>query len=450
MTGLNADRQERLRFARIGEDDRLAMREAWAIVEPKLDETLVGFYAHVTTAPSLAALVGNRTKDLSSAQKKHWAKLFSGKFDDEYFDSATKIGHVHCRIGLEPRWYIGGYQFLIEQIMAVLSRSTKFSRTRFLRLQSAFSKAILLDLDIAISTYQEAELAARQAREDSINAAIEKFRSGTEGLVTEVERTAEGMRAEAGSLDATATGAGETAEVAFSASQSTRESVQGLAAASEELAASITEISERLSTTVAEIYRAGDKAEASTQSISRLSESGKQIGDVVSLIQDIAEQTNLLALNATIESARAGEAGKGFAVVAQEVKALAGQTAKATDDISRQIAGIQNETQSAVDAVGEISQIMSEVRQFTAAIAAAIEQQQAVTQEIAGNVHRAASGTDELSRTVEAVRGAIQSTKSTADGFAEVSEGLSSQAVTLAGEIRTFIDNLKTGASRAA
>ena len=169
--------------------------------------------------------------------------------------------------------------------------------------------------------------------------------------------------------------------------------VESAAAAADELSKSIAEINRQL-VSAGEVVRAATaEAQSTNEIIAGLAQAAQKIDDVVKLIQSVAGQTNLLALNATIEAARAGAAGKGFAVVASEVKALAVQTAKATDDIAAQIAAVQSSTQSAVRAIGSITGRMEEIRQFTAAIAGSVEQQNAATGEISNNVAAAAAGT---------------------------------------------------------
>jgi hypothetical protein len=179
------------------------------------------------------------------------------------------------------------------------------------------------------------------------------------------------------------------------------------ATAADELLKSISEINRQLVRASEVVGTAATKAESTNQEIASLAQAARKIDDVVKLIQNVAGQTNLLALNATIEAARAGAAGKGFSVVASEVKALAVQTGKATDDIAAQIAAVQASTRSAVDAIGGVAAKIQEIRQFTAAIATSVEQQNAATQEISGSVVAAAAGTKSVVAVLGRVSGAI-------------------------------------------
>jgi methyl-accepting chemotaxis protein len=219
--------------------------------------------------------------------------------------------------------------------------------------------------------------------------------------------------------------------------------VQTVAAAAEELASSISEISRQVAQSAKVADKALDDAKRTDTVVQALADSANKIGEVVGLISNIAGQTNLLALNATIEAARAGDAGKGFAVVASEVKNLATQTGKATDDISRQITQIQIATKEAVDSIRGISATISEISQIAAAIAAAVEEQGSATQEIARNVQEAASGTQEVSSNIVGVSQGANDTGSAAGEVLSAAGDLSRQAEQLRAEVGQYIDGVK-------
>jgi len=289
---------------------------------------------------------------------------------------------------------------------------------------------------------QAREEAARTERQQRIDAMITGFRSKAEMVLGSVEETA-------GSLDKTANAltdiARESTEYATSTMNSSSEAtnnVQTVASASEELAASIGEISRQVAQTTEVVGRATEGTRVTNEKIEGLAESAAKIGEVITLIQAIAEQTNLLALNATIEAARAGEAGKGFAVVAAEVKELATQTSKATDEISGQISAIQAATRESVQAIGEITLTMDEVNSYTSTIAAAVEQQGSATEEISQNVQRAAQGTTAVSSAMSQLSQAVDNTSSSADMVLTASNELANRTDELKSEVERFLQDV--------
>ncbi|WP_207458059.1 methyl-accepting chemotaxis protein [Azospirillum sp. SYSU D00513] len=266
-----------------------------------------------------------------------------------------------------------------------------------------------------------AEAAKRQALEE-MAATVERETHAAADRVT--ERTCR-MEADAGAMLASAGSVGVNSQSVAAAADQALRNAQTVSAAAGQLAQSIAEIGERVSR-AGDISRqavgSGQHARAAIESLSR---TVTRIGDVAALIQEIASQTNLLALNATIEAARAGEAGKGFAVVAGEVKSLAGQTAKATEDISSQIAEIQAATRSAVAAVDGIGRSIGEVDHVASSIAAAVEEQAAATREISRNVAETAAAAEEVSRRIAEVSHEADATGGRAAEVRDAADGLS-------------------------
>ncbi|PWC55276.1 cache domain-containing protein [Azospirillum sp. TSO22-1] len=240
-----------------------------------------------------------------------------------------------------------------------------------------------------------------------------------------------------------------SASVAANTEQTSR-NVGTVAAATEELSSSSKEIGRQVEQSAAVARRAQEEAEHTSAAVKDLAEATKRIGEVVELINAIASQTNLLALNATIEAARAGEAGKGFAVVASEVKNLATQTANATDEIARIIQSVEAGTQTTVQAIGRIEQTIRGVNDGAAAIAAAVEEQNAAMGEIARSVQEAASGTQRISAEIGEVSVSAQGTLSTAREIAEASRSLDGEAQSLKHQIESFLGELRTTARKEA
>jgi methyl-accepting chemotaxis protein len=294
----------------------------------------------------------------------------------------------------------------------------------------------------SMAVREEAEQAAQRARATEVEQLINEFRSTVKAVISGVGENVGRMESTARSLSGIAAGADQQARAAFAASDTTSANVRTVAGATDELGASIREISEQATQANGVVERATAIAHTADQLIGQLATGANRIGDVVKLIRAIAEQTNLLALNATIEAARAGESGRGFAVVAAEVKTLATQTAKATEEIASQISTIQSSTTEAVGAIRSIGGVMGEISEFTATIAAAVEEQSVSTQEISRNVQEAASGAKELTGSMATVTGAIDETNRSASQVLAATGALAEQAGMLQAEIDAFLSRV--------
>lgn len=441
--------KDRLEFACIDKEVIQVLKKLWPLVSKEIDGILSEFYNHIRTQGSLDELIGTRQPSLEAAQKKHWEMLFCGGFGEEYVDSILKIGRVHSRIGLDPKWYIAGYQFVLNQLCSRVVRKYRFSTENLSRLLHCLNKGVLLDLDIALSTYQQALIDERQEQTNQINMAIGRFKDRVETALADVDGNAQNMKQEAANLSSVSKVALEEAMSASTVSEETSVSVQTVASATEELSSSISEISQQLVGASQVATQASTDAVSASDEVARLSQAAQKIGDVVGLIQAIAEQTNLLALNATIESARAGEAGKGFAVVAAEVKQLAEQTSGATEQIRKQIDEMQAATSTAVESIGSISRIVGTIDEMTASIAAAVEEQGAATMEISASIQVAATGATTLSGNIAEVNTAIQTTDSASGNFLVVADSLSANSMQISEEVKTFFEELQGDALRA-
>ena len=286
---------------------------------------------------------------------------------------------------------------------------------------------------------------AEAERHDTLARLADQFRDGVETVVDKVADAAVAMQGSARSVSTAALEASEKVTVASSASTQASANVQTVASAAEQLSASVGEISRQVAEASQVSQQAVTDAEQATSSMHELVAVSQRIQTIVALISAIANQTNLLALNATIEAARAGEAGKGFAVVATEVKSLASQTAKATDDISTQIAAISTTSERAAADIGRLRGVVDRIGEISSMIAAAVEQQGAATQEIARNVTEAASGSGEIARSIDALANVARRT----DSAAGVMVGSADQMVESLTQLRTRVDDFLSGVRAA-
>ncbi|MDE2379628.1 methyl-accepting chemotaxis protein, partial [Bradyrhizobium sp.] len=284
--------------------------------------------------------------------------------------------------------------------------------------------------------------AAEQRRADMHRLAGE-FEAAIGDIIGTVAAAATELETAAGTLTGTADSTQQLSIAVAAASEQASTNVQSVASATEEMSSSVSEISRRVQDSAKMAGEAVEQARQTNARVSELSKSAARIGDVVELISSIAGQTNLLALNATIEAARAGDAGRGFAVVASEVKALAEQTAKATGEISQQIAGIQTATQESVAAIGAISGTIENLSEISTAVAAAVEEQGAATQEISRNVQQAALGTQEVSSNITNVQRGATETGSASSQVLSSAQSLSTESNRLKAEVVRFLATVR-------
>jgi methyl-accepting chemotaxis protein len=284
--------------------------------------------------------------------------------------------------------------------------------------------------------------AAAQRRADMQKLADE-FQAAVGGIVQTVSSASTQLEAAAGTLTRTAEVTQEMSGSVAAASEQASANVQSVASATEEMTSSVNEISRQVQESAKIASAAVKQADQTDARINELSQAAGRIGDVVKLITAIAEQTNLLALNATIEAARAGEAGRGFAVVASEVKQLASQTAKATDEISSQIAGMQSATQDSVAAIKQISGTIGRIAEIASTIAAAVEEQGAATQEIARNVGEAAKGTQQVASNITEVNRGASETGSASAQVLSSAQSLSRESGSLRAEVDNFLATVR-------
>lgn len=435
---------DRIRFLRIDQDSQDALREFQPYLNGRIDALLDEFYGYLGAVPALAPFLSNPTivAHAREGQRQHWLRnVFQGRFDDAYMAQVLTIGRCHQRAGLEPRWYTGAYCFTLNRLVAMVTQLHRRKPERAARLLQAINKAVFLDMDLATSVYTDLNVAAIVARQ--LGGTADDFEREVKGVVQAVAAASSQLRSTAGLMSRTADDTSARSTTVAAAAEQASVNIHTAAEAAEQLTAQIGNISRRVAQSAEIAAAAMVQAERTNTTVAGLADAASRIGQVVRLIHDIANQTNLLALNATIEAARAGEAGRGFAVVASEVKNLANQTARATEEISAQITGVQGATGEAVAAIRAIGVTIEELGGISGTIADAMQAQDAATREIARNVQQASAGTRQVSDTIVRVNQSASETGVEARNIMGAIDDLHRQSETLSTEVDRFLARVR-------
>jgi methyl-accepting chemotaxis protein len=395
----------------------------------------------------------------SAKQADHWDRLFSGPPTAPYYAAAERIGAVHSRVGLEPSWYIGGYAIVLEQLIAATAGTGiagPLGQKAVARRIAALVKTALLDLDIALSAYFEAETANRETVVEQLGTALKKMAEGDlsvrlNGLPDAYARVADDFNAMAdqmcgvlgsvaNSAESVHNGSAEISDATEDLSRRTEQQASALeqtAAAMDQVTGSVHEIAKStveagaaVSDTEREATLGGEVVKQAITAMDGIEKSSSQIANIVTVIDGIAFQTNLLALNAGVEAARAGDAGKGFAVVANEVRALAQRSADAARDIKELIAASSGQVENGVRLVGRTGEMLDhivvrigEVRSLVSEISATTESQAANLQQVNKAVREMDKSTQQNAAMVEQSTAAARSLTSEADQLARLVNG---------------------------
>ena len=454
--------EKRLAFIGLDEAARRALKAEASFVDKALPAILDAFYTRVRATPETRVFFRDDTHidGAHRAQRAHWARIAQADYAGGYVDSVRAIGQTHARIGLEPRWYIGGYAMMLDGLIReVVERdwpTAKFGRKpkgpeETTALTGALIKAAMLDMDFAISIYLEAgETARREALAEAEQERRRMLRDLADGFEGAVSGIVDRVASAACELEATARSmaeiAGQTSDrstrVAAAAEQATT-NVSMVAASTAEIDASVTEIAGRVTRSSAITDGAVSRAQAANHTLDQLSSAADTVGALVSLISEIAAQTNMLSINATIESARAGEAGKGFAVVAGEIKRLAQQTAAAAEQAREQIGGMQRVAHDAADALADIRGIIDDLSGVSAAIKASVDEQAETTRNIVRHTREAATGAEVVSRDIAVVHEAARDTGRSSGEVVAASQALEREADDLREAVDGFLSRVR-------
>jgi methyl-accepting chemotaxis protein len=397
----------------------------WTIVEPTV-AAIVSEYLETSIkfAPAIADLVRRNLDSFFEVIMSYTAKLFLRPFDEDWVADAEARARFEMEKGLDMRVRAVVNQNILSRWTPIIGCHHRFSGRKAAYLCDVACRILMMDAANAVACHNELEVTQARARIHELAGAIKRVRSALTQTVIALEETSD-------HLSALARASNAEADKASKAADETAINVDNMASVTEQLSASISQI-HRQATQSADVSRGSIlQANRTNATISSLSDAVANIGSVVGLISDIAAQTNLLALNATIEAARAGNAGKGFAVVASEVKLLATQTSKATEDIGRQIAHIQEQTRRSVDEIANTGRRISDIAATAESVASAVNEQAAATDSIAGSASRAATNAKTVPAALKITADTISQTQESAQSVLDYSRSLSERTTEL-------------------
>ncbi|MDR3439636.1 globin-coupled sensor protein [Telmatospirillum sp.] len=437
------DRSSRIDSMGIDDSTRAILREIRPLLVQHMDAAIDAAFAQILRFPEVQKIYASVNVDEAKRlQKAHWLDgVMPANFTEAELASGAEIARKRQQSGLALRWYFVFFSTILNRLVAAITPVYRKNPEKQSQIASALVRVVMFDLEFFSAFYIDSAQMGAAEKVERYTGQFEKDASAAAQVIasaaTQLEHTAK-------SLASTAEQASGQAKTAALASEDSGRNIATVAAATEELSASIGEIGRQASQSTEIAESAVAEAQRTNTLVQGLADTTNKIGDVVKLINDIASQTNLLALNATIEAARAGDAGKGFAVVAGEVKSLANQTAKATDEISSQISAVQNATRDAVEAIHGIGNTIGRISEIASSIAAAVEEQGQATHEIARNVQQAAQSGDILTTNISSVNTAVGQTGVSAQEVRGAAGGLSREAEVLTGQVKEFLKQIRS------
>ncbi|MBP2230867.1 methyl-accepting chemotaxis protein [Azospirillum agricola] len=432
-------------------DDLALLRGNRDFAERQLPGLLAEWHGLFAQWPEIQAAL--KLPEVHAARVEHWTRAASGRIDDGFEESARRLATAFYRNGV-PGYAVALCHYTVSAgiiraldldgsresgpIAGLLGGAARRTRAA---MRDALTKVTWMDLELLMETYASAEAESQRA---TLAELAGNFEGSVQSIVAGTVAASDRMQGHARRMSEIASAASRQSTEVASETEQASASMQTVASASEQLATSIADISRHVSETSRISNAAVAEAERTKATVSGLVEAAQRIGEVVSLINSIASQTNLLALNATIEAARAGEAGKGFAVVASEVKNLANQTAKATEDISSQITGMQNAAGSAAGAIQDVGKTITQINEIVTAVAATVEEQTAATQEITRNVQEVAVGARRVTASIGSVTRSSTETGDIAREVLEAAGTLHGQADGLSRGVGDFLARIRS------
>jgi methyl-accepting chemotaxis protein len=433
----------RLTMLRIDDETRKTLAETWPLLEPHLERAIDEVLAAVVELPGIGKVVTENKAALKKLEVEHFRGLLGGNLDQRYAESCRRTVEKEAEMGLDARLRSTSGSIVVQMSLDVLARKHRLSSLKLAQRAKTVSKLISFDVSNAMTLHRRAAEEAARVRRSAIDAAIGDFDGAIGEVIAAIKETSASLTETGAAMRQAADDTLGRMASASSASAGTAQRMEATVTATEELSGSIQEIGQQATNGLDIAQSAVADAERTQRVVGSLNEGAERIGSVVGTISAIAAQTNLLALNATIEAARAGDAGKGFAVVAAEVKTLANQTSRATDDISQQVAAIQEATKRSVEEISAIARTIGKLTNVSTSIASAVQQQSMTTQGIAESIHTAAAHTARASAEIDSVDQAVARSVAAVEEITRWTERLSARAKDLETKVEMFFKRVR-------